>query len=479
MRRPCPRTFLHHLKPLLIAAYFFVALRIAAIAFAGEPIRLKPGPQLFLDDFLIAEQAFLNRTVVRPQKRPDPIITGRGGDDNFQPYISILRDPATQRFRVWYNTPENMQRSHLGYLESTDGANWIRPHRVLEDPMTITFCVSVVDRGPAFMPASERYALGFNESDGLKIALSPDGLKWTMLQKTSVVKHNHDINSLHWDPIRQQYIAIVSVLEESPRWPGKRRIPYQTVSKDLRTWEEKWPIIRPKIGASIEEGETQFYSMSGLVARGDVLIGLVKVLRDDLNATGGKSADEMGDLDRKAAGIGYTVLAWTRDGRQWHRDDQPFLLNDPNPSRWDHAMAWGDAQIVDGKRTMIYFAGYQRGHKVERFTERVWGIADMPRDRYVAREADLNLGRLRTKPVVLAGSKMTVNARVAGELAVRIVEPSGASIRGFDWAEIRGDDVNHPVTWAQPLSSLGARAACLEFRLRDAQLFGFELQSDL
>ena len=47
----------------------------------------------------------------------------------------------------------------------------------------------------------------------------------------------------------------------------------------------------------------QFYSMSGVIARGDLLVGLVKVLRDDLNATPGKTAAEMGDLERKAAGL--------------------------------------------------------------------------------------------------------------------------------------------------------------------------------
>ena len=27
------------------------------------------------------------------------------------------------------------------------------------------------------------------------------------------------------------------------------------------------------------------------------------------------------------------VLAWSRDGRTWQRDEQPFLLNDPDPAR--------------------------------------------------------------------------------------------------------------------------------------------------
>ncbi len=252
-------------------------------------------------------------------------------------------------------------------------------------------------------------------------------------------------------------------------------MPYQSVSRDLLHWEEKWPIITPKIGAPIEQGELEFYSMSGVIARGDLLIGLVKVLRDDLNATPGKTAREMGDLDRKAAGLGYTVLAWSRDGRTWQRDDQPFLPNDPNPARWDHAMAWGDEQIVVGDETFVYYGGYLRGHKVARLDERQLGLARMPRDRYVAREADLNRGRLVTKPFLARGESLTVNARVVGELRVRVCDAQGRPLDGFGWSEIKGDSVQAAVRWARPLSALAGTPVRLEFELRDAQLFGFGL----
>jgi hypothetical protein len=56
----------------------------------------------------------------------------------------------------------------------------------------------------------------------------------------------------------------------------------------------------------------------------------------------------MGDLDRKAAGLGYTVLAWSRDGETWERDYEPFIPNNSLPGSWDHAMAWGDEQIQVG-----------------------------------------------------------------------------------------------------------------------------------
>jgi len=247
------------------------------------------------------------------------------------------------------------------------------------------------------------------------------------------------------------------------------------VSKDLLNWEPLRPIIMPKVGADIEQGETQFYAMSGVITRGDLLIGLVKVLRDDLNATPGKTAKEMGDMTRKAAGIGYTVLAWSRDGENWQRDHEVFIPQNPIPGSWDHANAWGDEQLVVGDETFVYYCGYAHGHKVNRFNERQFGLARMPRDRYVAREADLNEGYLITKPAILDGNTMSVNANVLGEMRVRLLNESGEPQKDFDWINIKGDSVAHSIAWEKDIQLLEGKKVSIEFRFKDAQLFGFDL----
>jgi len=215
--------------------------------------------------------------------------------------------------------------------------------------------------------------------------------------------------------------------------------------------------------------------MSGMIVRGDLLIGLLKILRDDINATAGKTAKQMGDMNRKAAGVGYTVLAWSRDGRTWHRDHEPFLANNPVPGTWDHAHAWGDEQLIVNDQTYIYYGGYTRGHKVERFKERHIGFASIPRDRYVSRDANLNWGRLLTKPVQINGSNLTVNANIIGKLMVRITDAAGNPLSGFDWQKLSGDNLAHEVSWATGLSDLTDTTIRLEFKLQFAQLFGFDI----
>ena len=473
---------------------FFLILLISMVALLStnctkpvqQAIKLEKGPQLFIDDYLIADQPFITRTVNNPTKRPDPIVKGGLDKDNqFQPYLSVLRDPDTGKFRMWYNTSINdveTHRCYLAYMESDDGINWIRPYKLLDVPNPIQFGVTVMDRGTDFENPQQRYVFATYLKPGLRIYFSPDGLNWTSASDEPVLLHNHDITSVHWDPIRKQYFAIVSHRLDGFGDPSnqniddRRRIPHESVSKDLIHWEKIWPIIEPKIGAPIEKGETQFYAMSGVITRGDLLIGLVKILRDDLNATYGKDGKQMGDMNRKAAGIGYTVLAWSRDGVTWQRDYEPFIPRNPVPGTFDHAMAWGDEQIIVGDKTYLYYAGYERGHKVERFKERHFGFASMLRDRYVSRDADFNGGSLVTKPLILNANKITFNANVVGDCRVRLVDENKEPIAGFGWAELEGDSVDQEVDWSNNIGSLSGATVCLEFEMKNTQLFGFDLQ---
>ena len=138
-------------------------------------------------------------------------------------------------------------------------------------------------------------------------------------------------------------------------------------------------------------------------------------------------------------------------------------------------MAWGDEQIIVGDETYIYYAGYARGHKVDRFNERQIGLARMPRDRYVAREASLNPGTLITRPLVLQAGSITVNARVVGELKLRLLNPDGTPLQGYNWIDLAGDAVNLSAGWMNDLSAIRGNAVRIEFQLTNAQLFSFDL----
>lgn len=438
----------------------------------GEVLTLRTGVHLFLDDYLIARQSGLNRVVNQPVRLPQPLVTGRE-DCNFQPYLSVLRDPASRRFRMWYDVAEKDGQTHIGYLESGDGIRWTRPYRALEDAAKIVFGASVLDEGPDFPDAARRYKLAW-WNDGLRIAFSPDGLTWKAAAPKPVLTGISDIVFLSRDPVRNRYLLTCKVDStpvdgykgRTPNAPeGYRRCVGQSVSADCISWQPARRVIKPD---DRDEGITEFYSIGGVVARGDLLIGLLKVLRDDLPH----------DAGAPARGIGYTVLAWSRDGETWQRDREPFLDRNPLPGSWDRAMTWGDYQLIVGEDTFLYYGGYARGHKVERLTERQIGLSRMKRDRYVAREAGRQGGSLRTPTAVLSGSFLAVNADIMGEIRVRVLDAVGKPIAGFDTKDckpMKGDSVSQLALWKRPLSALKGRPVQLEFHMRSARLYGFEL----
>jgi hypothetical protein len=434
------------------------------------------GPYLMLDETLVAAQSQVRREFNHASRLPDPIVTGYE-DGCFQPWVSVVRDAQTRCFRMWYNVPSKPMEassSHLAHLESEDGIHWLRPHRVLTTP-PIQFGASVMDEGPGFADAAKRFKFAWWKDGGLQVAFSADGLAWHSLAPGPVLRTEHDVTAIAWDPIRRRYMALVSM------YPNQRRTPYQSVSDDLIHWKAPWQIISPDTNAAVEKGETQFYGINGVIARGRLLVGLVKVLRDDLNCEPGKTAAELRDTQRPFAGLGYTVLGWSHDGQSWKRDSEPFLDRNPQPGTWDRAMTWGDCQVVVGDFVFLYYGGYRWGHKAERFTERQIGFAHMHRDRYVALTAGDVRGSIRTVADTLRAASLTVNARVdleSGELRVRVVDGTGKAYLGLDWEDcevVKGDRVAHPVRWKGNLGKLAGQRVAFEFSLKCARLYSFDL----
>jgi hypothetical protein len=397
------------------------------------------------------------------------VVTGPE-DRNDQPYVTVLRDPKSRCFGMWYNASGD-ERQHnlfaLGYLESDDGIRWQRPHRLLQGPPGMRWGASVVDDGIEFADLGRRFKLAWWQKGGLHLAFSKDGLSWEPLAPGAVLKHDHDINCLFRDPIRKRYLAMVSSYTTGPTWSGKRRVTLTSVSDDLLHWKKPWRVFAPDDRQ--DSGETQFYCMGGLLARGQMLIGMLKVLRDDLPA----------DPGGKVAGIGYTALAWSHDGEYWERDREPFLDRNPQAGAWDHAMAWADCQLLVGDKLHVYYGGYARGHKIERFTERQIGLVRTDRDRYVARAAGHKLGTLQTRVVRFNAESMSLNVAAAqGTARVEVTTADGKPIPGFrleDCEPIRGGGVALAAHWKRPLRDLNGQDVRFTFSLRDAILFAFDL----
>jgi len=450
---------------------------------------LGSGPHLFIDDCLIEEAKGLTRTLHQPVKSPDPIL---GGDDGKRHrevlfHVSVLHDQGRERwpFRMWYvaGFEGAEDRWSYGYAESNDGLQWCLPELGLVDiggsnannvVRAAAYCLFLVDHGPEFQDATRRYVLLYTGGTSFSATYSPDGMHWTDDPRNPLYQDREGVMEDRltgcWDPLRECYLLTTGHSgrpEDGFRGKppfhreGYRRMVGQMTSKDLVHWTRFRPIV---VTDPEEPGFWEFYGMKPTV-RGRLYLGFLRVLRDDL------PADQGGPVH----GIGWTELCTSRDGEHWTRQPGVFLDRDRTPGTWDHAMAWVGDVVTVGDQELICYGGYAMGHKVG---ARQMGVATLRRDGFVSRDAGPEGGTLRTPVFTWDAEEVTVNARIDGELRVRVLAESGLPVPGFFWRDcepIQGDALAHVVRWRADLCVLKGKPVRLEFCLRDAELYGFDM----
>jgi hypothetical protein len=470
-----------------------------------KPIVLRKGPQLFLDDHLVAYSKGVERKVVQPERfLKEPVVTSVGDHLNWQPWFSVLHDPtlpAEKRFRIWYNADINPDpadygfTSKLSYMESADGIHWPSPPQRLDTVKSILWGTSVIDDGPKHPVPTERYKLIYWFYDGSNIgpvvAFSPDGLTWTMHNDGKPLFNNIEALDDSWhagyDPLRKRYF-LMGKDHGNHYWnnaEGKNilrsvRMFGTSNSKDFKTWQ---PLRMIFTQGPEDPGITEFYAVTGFHVRGDLMIGFIQILRDDLRPEGAPDEAVFQNMGNAGSGMGYTVLTWTRDGENWYRDYQPNNFFEPNPEvgSWDHAMGWVSSAAPVGDELYLYYAGYRWGHKLKRSGDRQIGLVKMKQDRYVARQAGEQGGTIITPLVKLTADRLTLNTDAAkGEVRVQVTDELGQPISGFklgDCKPVAVDALDAPVEWqGGSLTALKGQSVRLEFSLKNARLFAFNIE---
>ncbi|MEX0642909.1 MAG: hypothetical protein WD468_09430 [Pirellulales bacterium] len=478
----------------------------------GEAVEFCLGPNLFVDDYLIAESTGLTRTMHPPEKVLDPVIHY----DLPMLYMTVLYDPDLGRYRMWYNCSRRHRNEGNGhnyttgyaYAESKDGIKWQLPQLGLvafpgEKDNSLTkyptthpysnnffdaplghFALFFVDDGPECPEPSRRYKMAYFKSgktkgtgeNGMRVAFSADGMHFKDYGGNPVLpQYEKDGSNVIsdaiegcWDPLKNQYIAGCKIWGTG--YPGKvrngpeagwRRVAGITTSKDFIHWEKPKIVLTPNRNEGLEE-----FNMLKVKVVGNLYLGFLRVLRDDLAATPGMPV----------GGTGTTELASSRDGLSWVRHPGKFIDRSPIEGRWDHAMAYYADSITVGDKEYIYYSGYAEGHKT--FYDRKVGMALLRKNGYVSRDTASAGGMLKTPLAKLPGDYFTVNANVGEELRVRLVTAQGQTVPGFDWADyvpIRGDSVSHRVEWRDSPELPRDELVSIEFSLKGpTELYGFD-----
>jgi hypothetical protein len=58
---------------------------------------------------------------------------------------------------------------------------------------------------------------------------------------------------------------------------------------------------------------------------------------------------------------------------------------------------------------------------------------------------------------------------------VRVLNSKHKPLNDYGWINFSGDSIAHKIVWNKSLKNISGKPVCLEFQLKEAQLFGFNL----
>ena len=205
--------------------------------------------QLFVDDLIVDEIHGVTSTLHQPAKYAgNPIMTPLyPWEGRLTLYGTVWRNEETGRFRMWYQGYGGMGIPRMGndnsdspwkgfdarnllytigYATSDDGVFWERPNlglieykgsrdnnlvmldaayaNIIEDPRDpdsdrLYKSLFFEARDPAGTP---------NMGDGVSVAFSPDGLRWTKYHGNPVITRSSDSHTLlGWDDLHGKYVS--------------------------------------------------------------------------------------------------------------------------------------------------------------------------------------------------------------------------------------------------------------------------------
>lgn len=459
---------------------------------AGEPAEVGTETQLVVDDTLIAKRTGVVRKVHPCRKLPRPVIEPekawerKGVDERIYVYGTVLRDERAGLWRMWYN------RGALVMLAtSADDLRWDRPSLGLHERSgsrenNIVFphlhSPSVIRDDRESDPAKRYKMLGSGSGKaaamhGYCVAFSADGIGWQMYPKNPVLPGG-DTCTLSQDPRTGEYLAF---FKRTHAYRGhSRRLVYLATSRDMQQWSAPTLVMAPD---EIDDKQTQaeggrysqFYNMSVFPYAGQFL-GLVTHFRysgSPAEEGPGQSPDD-GPID--------VQLVHSRDGRKWLRceDRRPIIPNGPHDYDKGCILGVTNGPVVVGDELWLYYTAITTTHGGYLPKKRITiARAAWRRDGFVSLYAGAAGGELVTKPLVFEGRRLTVNACAPnGGVRVEIQDAEGKPLEGHqlaDCREIRGDKVEHAVTWnrGSHVSSLAHKPVRLRFVLKEADLFAF------
>lgn len=475
---------------------------------ANQPVPVMPAPQPLPPVHSSDEWLPCGVRIEAIPARADPEPTLRAANLGETLFFggSVLHDDGV--YRLFYESchpdalaPEKVKQiGHIKYLrygESDDGVTWrfplqnrvecagSRANNIVFDPGFPGYHGGCVFRDPQG-PAAERYKsvwLGYVTTEELRLyrerwpedvdpmavfkeprasarpgsaawgmrgAVSPDGLAWSLLPDPLLIQHSDTFNAAAYDPLHGCYVIY-------PRtWFYGRRAVGRATSADFRHFSGLTQVLWPDPGMRpTDTWYTPGYAtMPGAPDWRLSFATLWSQVDDSFSP----------------------VLHSSADGILWQRVPGPELLAHGPPGSWYHCGGAVTGLVpLPGGRMGSLIMGWHVPHKYPRvmpgFGQAGW--ISWERDRLAALKADGD-GRFSLYPLRTQGRKLVLNCRTAPDGFIAVAVNGAQPLRAFaDCDAIAGDETARVVTWhgESDLRHGADEAVQVQFRLHKAELF--------
>jgi len=456
------------------------------------------GRQLFVDDFLIEESSLL-RTWHRAEYHPgNPILKPDTAWENRDPTAErqnlklnpaamvfsdgVFYDPRDRQFKMWYMAGYGTSTC---LATSTDGVSWTRPafdvvpgtnivHNEFRDSSTVW--IDPFDPDPR-----RRYKMSYWYDNAILLFTSADGIHWT---KLGTAARAFDRSTFFYNPFRKVWVFSLRGTD----YPGgglnsRYRLYWESPEFSARnSWSGYEPVAWTRADAydRPRPGMTQPAELYNLDCAGyeSLVMGLFSVWRGEYD-----TREKINDL----------TLGFSRDGFHWTRDDRtPFIPVSDTEGAWNWAniQSAGGCCVIVGDTLHFYVSGRQGEPGTNRPGVCSTGLATLRRDGFASMDwrrddrrprvlsrSGIQGGFLTTRTITFSGSHLFVNADVAGELRIEVLDESGRTIAPFareNCKPLRANSTRARIEWAAgALGSLAGRRVKLRFWLDEGRLYAF------
>ena len=377
----------------------------------------------------------------------------------------------------------------LGYAESTDGVNWVKPRVGTANfqGSTDNNLVFGLDASPGrdahgatvFKDPSasedERYKIvtigSYEGRFCVYGAVSPDGFKWKLIDKPLIPQYLSDVQCIaRFDEEKGRYVGYFRgwTAHEHGTSHARRTITYAE-TEDFTTWPRPQPLVTADMHDS---PDTDVYT-------------------NGYNPWPGADAHLMFPAFYHRNGDFTDVHMMTsRDGLHWQRTSREPVIRAGEPGTDSQGSVYAGYGIVSFKagEWSLPYTPRRASHNSVFFDNSLPEVGVMAatwrQDGFVSLDADA-IGSFTTLILDFTGSHMELNAytRLGGDIRVELADAFQDNRRVHapkipgrtfeDCDPIRGDHVHKTVTWRgeSDLSGWAGKPVRLRFRMRRASIY--------